>query len=481
MANAPLQPFPLRDYVNGIIHENVVDEFKVEGAGAVNEAVNLHFDTMGAVRLRRGLTIIGSQINNSNVLGLFQFLDEGTGTNHQLLAGVNGTVYYWSGSAWTSIRAGISATGKMRFASFTDRVIMCNGSEATLGWVGNAGGSFDATNLSSAPVSRYIDVFRSRLWLGNVNGNSNPSRIQFSSVVSSAGALTWTSTDTIEISPGDGQDITGIKASPRALLVFKPRNTYRIYGTNETDPDPQINVGTYSQESVVSCKAGIVFHDWVNSAIQLYEGGPPKEISKPVRPFLAGMTYANRDDSASWSDFDHVYTSVGNISLNGVTFTNAVFVWTISTRTWSIYSYPNQLLAGAQYDDTATLYRVVGDTAGNIYQFDTGNTDNGTAISYSLVTHWHTLSGLRSDKKTITRLAALSRNAQGGRIECQLDFPENETRWLPVGQLEKQDSIFNTDLSFNRIRFRLSGTSSGEEFFYQGLEILEGFSERVIG
>ena len=480
MAKINLQPIQLRDMTNGIIHEDIVSDFKARGTASVNESINLHFDVMGNAKLRPGITLLGNQIvSGTDILGLHQFLDEGTGTDDQLIA-VNGTtVYHLSGSTWTSIRTGLTTGLKARFTNFLDRVMMVNGQDTTQGWNGAASGSFDTTNLVSAPSGNFISNFRSRAWIANTD--ANPSRAFYSTVSSSTGTITWSSTQFIDISRGDGEDITGLKRSPRALLVFKPDHMYRIFGINETDPDPQINVGTYSQESIVETKAGSIFHDWNNAAIHIYEGSRPREISRPIKPYLEGVTLANRNDVAGWKDTDNVYQSVGNVVLNSVTFTNVVFRYTISTEVWTIYSYPQQFLVGSTYDSGTTREPVVGDDDGNILTFNNGNTDNGVPITFSLVTRWHDLSGVLSYTDTIDKLAFLTRNGQGVGVQYQVNNPLGESDWKDIGQIETTPThIFDTDITGNRVRFRLTGTSVGEPFIYEGIEILESFSELVV-
>lgn len=474
----PLGIIQLRDHTNGIIHEDVVDDFR-SPENSVNEAINLHFDQMGAVKLRPGVTLLGDQIaSGTDILGLHQFLDEGTGTNDQLIA-VNGTIaYYNKAGTWTQTRGGLSSGKKARFTNFIDRVMMVNGTNTPLSWNGNPNDSWINTNLGGAPIGHFIENFRSRVWI--IGTDSKPSRAEYSTVESSVGVITWDSNEQF-IDLSDGEDFTGIKRSPRALLMFKPSHIYRIFGINETDPDPQITVGTYSHESIIGHKDGIYFHDWNNAAFHVYAGSTPTEISKPIQPYLEGVTLANRNDVASWKDADHIYWSVGNITLNSVIFINAVFRYTISTQVWTIYSYPNQFLVGTMYDDGTTREPVVGDDDGNILTFNNGNTDNGTSITFSMITGWHDLSGVRAYTDTITQLAALSRNGQGVKVSYQTDFSDREKQWKPIGEIQKvPKQVFDTEITGNRVRFRINGTSSGEPFIYQGIEILKSFSELVV-
>ena len=152
-------PISIRNLgANGIICDGVVDEYLVP-SGAVSWSINMHYDKIGSAVLRPGLTIIGSQIvDNKSVVGLFQFLDTGTGTNDKLVAVCNTAAYYWSGSSWTSRRTGLTADKKARFTNFCDLLFMVNGTEAMASWTGAAGDAFSTvTNVTSAPAAYFID------------------------------------------------------------------------------------------------------------------------------------------------------------------------------------------------------------------------------------------------------------------------------------------------------------------------------------
>lgn len=471
-----LPPLFINDFINGVVHENVVSEAKAP-RNSVNEAINVHFDTMGAVTSRYGTTLLGNQISaGTDILGLHQFLDEGIGTDDTLVA-VNGTGVYWlDGTTWT-LKRSVTAGYKARFTNFLDRMMMVNGIDATQGWDGASTSSFGTTNLADAPVGYYIDNYRSRVWIGNTQ--ANPSRVYYSSVASSTGTITWDQAlQFIDVSPGDGEDITGIKRSPRALLIFKPGHMYRIFSINDADPDPQINVGTYSNESVVEAKDGVYFFDWNNAAIHKYDGGAPIEVSKPIKPYLEAVTLANRDDVCGWADTDHVYESIGDVTVNGVTIGNAVVRYTISTETWTIYSYPTQILCAHSYDDGLTREPIVGDSDGNILRFNNGITDNGSPIVVSMVTRWNNLSGVLSWIDTITKMAAMHRNAQGIRCEYQVDSYGRESEWKSMGIITKAPTTeFEKEISGNKVRFRVSGSLSGQPLVFEGFEVIDSFTD----
>ena len=86
---------------------------------AVSEAVNIHFNTIGSMTLRKGVTAVGTGLPGE-ILGLAEFRDSGSGTNNRLVA-VSGTAcYYLSAGTWTSKRSGLTASSPARFISYLD-------------------------------------------------------------------------------------------------------------------------------------------------------------------------------------------------------------------------------------------------------------------------------------------------------------------------------------------------------------------------
>lgn len=463
---------------SGMIMEGVVDEFLVP-SGAVNWSINGHFDRIGSFTVRSGLTLLGAQIvDNFAIKGLFQFTDTGAGTNDRLIAVANTVAYALVSGTWTSKRTGLTANTKARFTNFVDLVFMVNGLEAMNSWDGGAG-NFGTTNCTSAPVAKYIDNFRSRVWAAATT--SLPSRLYYSSVADINGAITWnTTTQYIDVAPGDGEDLSGVKKFATALYAFKPNSVYRIFSINQTEPDPQIFVGTYSQESITVAKDGMYWHH-PSGLYRLRKGeSQPIEISRPIYDIIKNVTRSNYTETASWNDDDHVYFYLGNITVYGITINNCVARWTISTEIWTIYSYAVPLVVGNTYDTSSSIARVVGDDDGNVYTFDSGYDDNGTAINFELETKWLNISGLRSEIKTIRKITGLHENMVGGNIGWR-NGTMNKREIQPIGQLGDQETNFpNLDVNGNRIKLSLRGSSNAGNAVFQGWEIVDWLNEGII-
>ena len=473
---------------SGVITDSAVSKFRMP-LDSVSLAMNMHFDQVGAATLRKGTTRLGNQISaSSNLLGLYQFNDSGSGTNNQLIA-VHGTVaYYLSDSTWTSKRTGLTTGLKARFTTFLDFVWMVNGTDATAIWSGATGDSFVTTgNASGAPIGSDIENFRSRVW---ITGNPTyPDRLYYSSLPSAVTTpvVTWDTTVTggqwLDISPSDGENNTGIKRFKRSLLVFKPNHMYRVYSISETDPDPMINVGTYNKESIVEAKDGVYFHH--SSGFYKYNEGIPQEISKPIIDVVKAIALSNYDTVAGWleEDDDHVCWSVGSVTLYGdFTISNCVVRYTISTQVWTIYSYPVQHLIGARYKNSSSdkVEVVLGTNDGTVVRYNVGNQDDASQpIVYDITHRKYLVDGLSTTTKDIEKMLFCTDGKMGGAIiQYQRDDDLRNDWSKNVGQIYDMNSYFsNIDVKGTELGFRLSGVSEGEPFTYYGFEILEGTTE----
>ena len=309
------------DYKNlqqGLITEGSVAESQFP-LNAVSESINWNFDKIGSAIIRPGITALGQQLTG-NCLGLYEFRNS-TGSNNQIISVFGGTVYYFNGTNW--VQTTLQTTGlKTRFTTFLNYVFKVNGTDATAIWDGNPSDGWVTTgNASGAPIGKYIEVFRGMVWIA---GNSTyTDRVYFSTQISSeiTPTILWYTDPTeeaaqngagyIDIDASDGDTIMGIKRAPDALLIFKKSHVYRVYSPLESEPDPKLNVGTWSQESIVEAKDGIYFHSPIG--FYQYTSNGLSEISRPIIDIVHAIPLSNWSNVCGWSDDDHCYWSVGTI------------------------------------------------------------------------------------------------------------------------------------------------------------------------
>lgn len=450
-----MSTLPIPAIQNGIIRTSAVDDTLVP-LNTCGFALNVNFDSIGSFTTRKGLTSVGATVEaNKPILGMTNYINN-AGTNYKLLAKADNNVYAYDGSSWSSVRSGLTASSKARFTNFVDYTFMVNGNSNEVCSTYNGSSSFGSTNVADLPKGDYIENYRSRIWIAD----SATDKVYYSDVVNTDNTITG-GTSFIQISPQDGESITGLKRSSNALLVFKQNHIYRIYSITSADPDPQINRGTYSQESIVETKNGIYYHH--SSGFYKYQDGIQLEISRPIIDIVEAIPRANWENICGWEDGDHIYWSIGDITLDGITYNNFVVRYTISTEVWSTSYYASEIRSAGKYDNGTTKINVVGDDIGVVSQFDYGNTDNGTPIFYDLQTHWLYLSDNKFDIKEIKSLGFLHENAQGATISYRKDM-DRDNKWIPLGQI-KDDlwQEFPLSTKFKRIKLRINGNTVGNQ------------------
>lgn len=484
-----LKPRQIRNLgVYGVIRQAEVSDSLIPD-GAVTEAINVSFDSKGAVTGRLGMTTLGATI----ALGypIFGLHNTQNGSMMAVISqGGTSRVYAFpSGGAWTSSLSGGTANTKIRFLEAGGRTVVLNFGNASNmyssiqflntsdSWVttGNPINPQAVTDQVAGSVQpQYGEVYKSRIYLAGGNTNANNitgSRLWYSNVISSTGNYAWTpTTDWVDINPNDGENITGLKRYSLELLVFKPNYIYR-FRTSSVDPDPLVKTGTRSNESIIEGKKGLYFHH--DSGFYRYTGGYPEEISRAISDIVDAIPFAQYDDISSWKDGDHIYWSLGDLTIAGETWSNAVVRYTESSDLWTVYSYANEIKFGSQYNSGSALSRVVGLDNGVVATVNLGTTDLGEPIKYRVITKFYEF-GNSYDKKVIQQLVAICDKAQGVILMYQVDDKEE---WKTIGQLKKFLTKFNSlSIEFYKIRFKITGLNRSEAVVFKGIEIPQGLN-----
>lgn len=472
--------------IYGVLRQSEVDDYLIP-EGAVSEAINVHFDRKGAATLRPGIAALGATV----MAGYPCYGMHNTQNGSMVVVfsqGGSARIYTETGAAYTSNLTSGTANIRIRFVTFAGREIVLNWGTATnmyssvQFWAGKensaawayTGNPINPQNLwSNGIYPKYGDTYKNKVY---VAGDSTyKSRLFFSTVISSAGNITWApDTDYVDLYPDDGEDISGIKRYAVELLVFKPNYMYR-FRTSSTDPDPLIRIGTRSNESIIEGKKGLCFHH--ETGFYKYTGGYPIEISRPISDIVDAIPLSYMDKIQSWKDNDHLYWSVGDLTIEGKTWVHVVLRYTESSEIWTVYSYSNEITAGITRNTGSALSRVVGLDNGVCATYNSGTTDVGQPISYRLISKWYEWGGIENSK-IIQKLISICEKAQGSKLMYQVD---DDASWHDLGQLRKYLNFYEPlNIKFHRIRFKLTGMSSSEAFIWQGISILKGINQEQI-
>ena len=474
---ATLESLQVRDLSNGIIQK--VDD-RLAPKNSVAFALNVRFDkTLGRAVLREGTALVGAQIaDGKNILGLHQFILS-TGTKH-LLAVVDGAsnsaLYRLITGTWTTESlAGVKAI-KHRFLTYLDTCIILDGTNATASadgdtWV-TTGTNLD---IGNCPKGKFSIEWHDRVYVAGVT--SYLDRLYYSSTPT-AGAISWTvGNGNIDIEPYEGQGaITGLAKVPGYMLIFKERALKRWNGSS-TFPDDLAKIGTSSQESVVLGKSTVFyFSSSYKESLGFYEsnGETTRKISRPIQSIVEAISSSNYSSVAGFSDGEIVMFSVGDITFEGITYSNVNVLYHIESKTWTVLSFPTNYKVFAPYIDSTTLKIIAGNNDGEVIEIFTGATDNYTGnlltpIEYALQYQPMDLGG-RGNMKEISSVVPYTLNGIDTKVLCRI----NETDiFKEVGSVEDDfETEISTVLKGHCFEFRFAGITKAGLTQIIGMDII---------
>jgi len=367
---------------------------------------------------------------------------------------------------------------KTRFLTYLGSTVRVNGTDAAKsytiggGWI-TTGGAFDVANM---PIFSTVIEWKDRVF----GAGSGSGIVKYSSIAdSSTKTISWTATGTtgagqIEIEQEDnGGDIKAFSKVPGYLLIFKQRTIKRWDGSS-TYPEDLIKQGVYSQECICIGKDMTFFIN--TKGIWATNGGYPVRISKPVQDFIDNIPGANWGNVAMYSDDEHVYASIGNITIGTDSFTNIVLKYNIGQETFDIFSYYQDFRSFALYIDSNNLPQIVGgDTNGQVLQINTGYTDYDTTvkpITWSVETQDLEF-GVRGFLKSLSRIFIYTYGVSIGQVLHRKDSYDSKD-WRPLGKINKPiEEVKDFKEEGHWHNFKFTGTASSGQVEFLGCDFPE--------
>lgn len=460
-----------KDYSGGVVtnvNENLVPQ------NSVKLGINVDFDEeLGSAVTRLGTGIVGSQMVAGNtVLGLHDFRDS-DGSSHALLATINASgdatsVVYKVGTG--TIRTGLTADTKMRFVTFLDSVLMLNGADAEASYDGSSvittGGAFDLANIPGNNTCNLAIEWLDRVYVAG--DTSNPDRLYYSSTPTS-GAVSWTSGNGfIDVEPEDGGGtIKGLGKVPGYLLIFKERSLKR-WNFDSAFPETLIEQGTPSHESIINSGGVCAFFSASSRGTRgfyITNGGRPVPIShdraKNIKKWIDAIPRSYETQISGWGTPRFFMWSIGDVTVDGVNYTNVVLRWNKILDQWSIRTYPTEFHVFSSYvDASGNNVIVAGDDDGTVVELDKDDTYtdyNGNPIHFEIRHHEEDF-GYNQQKELTERIVVSSKNMDDARVEIYADGKQ-----VNSGKLDKRisDIQLSKAIKANNLEIGIKGTVSG--------------------
>ncbi len=456
--------------------------------------LNYNLNKLGALTRRNGYIIFATQpVVNKTIAGLFGGFSVNNRSNFQFMSVNNSgdtarVTYYNSAGTWTATDDASQAPFKpttgaatelymTRFVSFLNYVFRLNGGNAPVSFLSTAPATSTTVNLTDVETSAALAiapsvgaVFQDRVYFNRI-ADGFLSRLYYSTTGTSGSTITW-DTDTVtgqwfDVNPDDGDFITALENNGNRLLIFKNFSMYR-WTFGQVEADRIIGVGTTSQESVkTNFDLGVTF--FANpKGVYAYTDGRPKLISRKIQDYIDAVS--NWKYVAGGVDIDHYYLSVGDLTVNGRTITNAVFSYDIPLDAWTIYSLGVKPTVWAEMASTyPTKFLYFGSTDGRTYQFNSGNSDSvsgaATTIASEAITKEYLLSYPNRTNVGWIDFFATQQVASSAfyDLDRQGLFPE-------LGALTQRITNFRPPIrECNSIRLKIADNSSN-------ISVIEGFN-----
>jgi hypothetical protein len=362
---------------------------------------------------------------------------------------------------------------KTRFLTYLNSCLRLNGINKPKAYNGSSwidtGGVFDLDSLPQA--SKYAIEFKDRVYVAGKS--DSPDQVDISSIANATTrAISWDTADGAKFIVFEQEDggggITGLWKVPGYIIVGKKR-TIKRYDGSSAYPEDMVNQGIPTQECGITAQ-GMLF--WVNeNGAWASEGAKPKKIS----------TYTVDKIIKSCSDFmwvsagtdeEHIFFSFPSVTISGENYTNVVLKYNIFQNTWDVRKYPTHHTCHAKYvDEEGISFTVIGDNDGTVRKLDTGNSDDGTGITYALETQDIDF-GMRGKVKKVSDIDVLTENVSKGTLMYRTTHEASD--WKSLGKIDKEAVNITKSIRGRYFNFKLSETVNSGQAKIIGLEFPSG-------
>ena len=296
---------------------------------------------------------------------------------------------------------------------------------------------------STPPKSKFMTVFEGSLYAAGATaavGFANEVTGSCFSTVYRSQKLdgkTWNFTNYINdpsvaqfeyIDPDFGGQITAFNKGLDKILIWKNNSMYKYDGYSDVR---QLNsTACTSNESVDSYKDFTFFLN--DDGIWQYSGTTPGIISKPIWDVIDAISGSDMADAAGIVYKTHYLLSVGNIVLDGESFSNVVVDLDFDKSQWTLHTLANKPTSWCVGRDSAgNQILIFGDSLGNTFQWGVGNTDNGSPIQFLVRTHNIDEGAPEADKK-YTKVYVDADKMDDFILQASVD---NGSSWRTLGGL----------------------------------------------
>lgn len=358
----PGQPVKIGPFVGGI--NTYSGPSAIEDSEAV-DILNLEVDLDGSLVSRPPLRTLttGPSTAFTRAIGVFT---SKTGQSYIIFAANGGGC--WALNTNTQAWSTIDATGEYTSCvQYNDKLwLVKKPSGAATG-----GSSWDntvgLTAVATMPRGIACCIYKERMFIASSVNNDDTSmnRLKFSNAANPA---TWTSTDTLDVKAGDGQDIMALAVFDNNIVIFKTDSTYVFaYESQPTKGQVQIVNG-----SIGANNAGCVV-EYENSLFVMHEARVYRISNWNWEQANLKIPFVYRNTTSAQGVYTSSLSTLGNRIV--ARYYDLVYILGTKTGAWVRWDFAN---TGTSKIPSEFVRDPVSDPATGFEQYYAGNHVNGT-------------------------------------------------------------------------------------------------------
>lgn len=254
------------------------------------------------------------------------------GDSYLIGSNADGT-YYFDGTTWTLIRAGLQSRVALQYHDRVWVVPIPGSAVAGGSWSPSAGWTDDV----NMPEGESAVFYKTRMWIvPGVSATTNPSRLRFTDPVAST-TLDWDPVNLVDVSPGDGEPLVDIIVYNDNLMLLKQDSTYILaYDISPSDALlREINgqIGVSTRRCVVQ---------YENSVFIYHEGNVYEIVNYDFQRINLKVPFVY-DSAAPGTRDEEVFLSLLGDRLI-VRYYNRIYVYGLKTFTWTRWESDDETL-----------------------------------------------------------------------------------------------------------------------------------------
>lgn len=387
VVSPPTQIATLNDFSGGLNNRDAVIKLRDNESP---DLMNVDFSEAGSVSKRNGTSLVGNDVGNAKILGLYSFVYGQDSAQQVMVTNVGvypPSLYYRTTGNWTEVNVSAFANADVEFDKFlgdsaTEFVFFTDGT--TLRTYNPATNAVATAGASPATTGGIIRVYQNKLYLRG--SATKPERVYFSAL---GNGESWSANDYFDVpsqatgeTGATGDPITAFAVHQNRLIIFKRYSTWAW----DTSRLVQIHktIGCVGKRAF--CTVGNYLYFMSYDGVQRLSGNFIEPVSLKIKSTIDAIPDARKPEIAMefFDDKVFVATAASGAANNNIVLVNYPFLRVDELRQapWSYWKGGSNEMAFSvfsvyQQDSTTDPILTGGRASADsvVIKLDTGTSD----------------------------------------------------------------------------------------------------------